>query len=438
MNTKSSAVTGSPYAYMLYLLKNGEAVNGGRLSPTALGARAIDAHTLELTLEHPAPYLPQVLKHTSMYPVPRHAVERWGDAWADPVHYVSNGPYRPAVWKLGDHVSIVRNPRFYEAAGVCLDRIDFFPTNDAISAERRVERGELDVNNSIQSNRVPYLRQPGHMPGFVRIHTYLATTYMIFNGRDVPPLKDVRVRQALSMAIDRDFITGKLLRAGQKPAVTFVPPGTASYPGSPAPAWGGWPLERRQAEARRLLAAAGYGPAHPLSLQIKLLNSSDPMLFSPAIQADWKSVGVRTELIQNEVQIAYDAYRNRDFQVGIAAWVGDYDDPMTFLSLLQSQTGAQNYGDYHNPAYDALLARADQEPDLQRRGAILAQAEQTIIADAAVAPLYFTVNRNLVRPDLSGWVDNLLDIHPSRYLCLPRPGSSGRGAPAPSAGRPAS
>ena len=433
--------TASPYAYMLYLLKNGEAVNAGKAPPSALGVQALDPQTLVLTLEHPAPYLPQVLKHTSMYPVPRHAVQRWGEAWSDPAHYVANGAYRPSSWKLGDHVTVVRNPSFYDADKLCIDRIDYYPTNDAISAERRIARGELDLNTSIQSNRVPYLRQPGHVPAFVRIHTYLATTYVIFNGRDVPALKDLRVRQALSMAIDREFITGKLLRAGQSPAYVFVPPGTADYPGSPLPAWAGWSLARRQAEARRLLAAAGYGPRRPLHIELKLFNTSDPMLISPAIQADWKSVGVQAELIQNETQIAYDSYRNRDFQVALAAWVGDYNDAMSFLGLFQSATGAQNYGDYKNPAYDAVLAQADHEPDLQRRGAYLAKAEQMVLADAAIAPLYFTVNRNLVRPDLSGWTDNLLDIHPSRYLCLPRPDggrSSGPGAPGSSAGRPPS
>jgi len=412
--------TAAPIAYMLYLLKNGEAVNEGKADPASLGVRAVDARTLELTLAHPAPYLPQVLEHPSAYPVQRHAVERWGDAWADPRHYVSDGPYRPTAWALGDHIEAVKNPRFYDAAHVCIDRIDYYPTNDAVSAERRVRRGELDVNTSIQSNRVAFLRKPGEMAAYVRIHPYLAVVYLVFNTRDAPAFRDARVRQALSMAIDRMFITSKLLRAGQTPAYAFVPPGTANNLASARTRWSDWTLGRRQAEARRLLRAAGYGPAHPLEIELKLPNTSDPMLQAPAIQADWKAIGVQAALIQNESQIAFDAFANRDFQVGLSSWSGDYDDPMSFLGVMASGTGTKNYGDYANPAYDALLAKADQESDGAQRSAYLAKAEQVMLDDAPVAPLYFTVSRNLVSPTITGWTDDLLDIHRSRYLCMPR------------------
>ncbi len=410
--------TASPYAYMMYLLKNGEAVNSGKLDPSQLGARALDARTVEVTLEHPAPYFLQIAKFLSMYPLPRHVVDRYGDAWSDPNHFVSDGPYKPVSWKLGDHVEVVKNPRFFDAAHVCIDRIDYYPTNDSVSAERRVKRGELDVNTSIQSNRVPFLRRPDQIPAYVHVQPYIAVVYLAFNTRDVPALKDVRVRQALSMAVDRSFITGKLLRAGQTPAYAFLPPGVADYRPSPRTPWADWTLERRQAEARRLLAQAGYGPAHPLSLALTFPNTPDPMLYTPAIQADWKSVGVRVSLVLNEAQVAFDAFKSRDFQLGIASWTGDYNDPMTFLALMQSGTGQQNYGDYANPAYDALLAKADHEIDAGVRADELARAEQLMLDDAATAPLYFTVSRNLVNPSVTGWVDNITDTHRARYLCI--------------------
>ena len=410
--------TASPYAYLLYLLKNGQAVNAGRLDPSRLGVRATDDHTVEVTLEHPAPYFLQIAKFPSLYPVPRHVVERYGDAWSDPGHFVSDGPYRPVSWKLGDHVEVVKNPRFYDAAHVCIDRIDYYPTNDSVSAERRVKRGELDVNTSIQSNRVPYLRRPDQIPAYVHVRQFIATFYLAFNTRDVPALKDPRVRQALSMAVDRGFITGKLLRAGQASAYAFVPPGVADYRAGPRTYWADWSFARRQAEARRLLAQAGFGPSHPLSFTLTLPNTPDPMLYTPAIQADWKAVGVKAALVLNEAQVAFDAYKNRDFQVGLASWIGDYNDPMTFLALMQSQTGQQNYGDYANPAYDALLDKADHEVDIAARAGDLAQAEQVMLQDAAVAPLYFTVSRNLVAPAITGWVDNITDTHRARYLCM--------------------
>jgi oligopeptide transport system substrate-binding protein len=142
------------------------------------------------------------------------------------------------------------------------------------------------------------------------------------------------------------------------------------------------------------------------------------MLFMPAIQADWKAIGVDASLAQNEAQIAYAAYRARDFQVADAAWIADYNDPMSFLYLQQSATGAQNYGDYRNPTYDALLAKADAEPDAQRRAAYLAEAEKIMLEDVPVAPIYFYVSKNLVSPKITGFVDNIIDHHRARYWCV--------------------
>lgn len=408
--------TASTYAYLIHLLKNGQAVGEGKAPPHALGAKALGPRTLQLTLEHPAPYLPELLKHSSFFPVPKHAVERWGAAWVQPKHFVGNGPYRLVEWRLGDYVRVVKNERFWDAAKVCVDRINFYPTQDAVSGERRVKRGELDLNTSFQSNRVTRLRQ--EMPGYVRTHVSLATTYLSFNTRDVTAFKDVRVRRALSEAVDRDFITAKLLRAGQQPAYSFVPPQTANYVAGARTVWAGKSLEARQAEARRLLAQAGYGEQRPLKVTIKASTSTDTMLLVQAIQADWNAVGVKTSLIQNEGQIAFEAYRTRDFEIGAMSWYADYNDPVTFLDLMRSTTGQQNYGDYKNPAYDALLDAASQEPDAGRRAEILRRAEQTVLNDEALIPLYFVVNRALVSPRVTGWVDNVSNFHRTRYLCV--------------------
>jgi oligopeptide transport system substrate-binding protein len=427
--------TASEYASLLYLIHNAQAVNEGLAAPTALGVRALDRRTLEIRLDHPAPYLPQLTKHHVFYPVPRHVVERWGDAWIQPAHFVGNGPFKLVEWRLGDHVRLVRNPRFYAADTVCIDQLFYYPTNNAISAERRVLRGELDINTDIQSNRIAYLRgRPASRP-FVRTSTYLGVAYLAFNNGQravTPALRDVRVRRALAMAIDREFITLKLLRGGQLPAYSFVPPGVANYVARPPrPYWAGWSLERRQAEARRLLRSAGFGPGHRLKLDIKHRNTPDPLTFMPASQADWKAIGVEATLTQNVTQIAYQSYRLRDFDVADASWIADYNDPMSFLYLQQSRTGAQNYGDYDNPVYDALIAKADDEPNPVRRAGYLARAERIMLTDAPIAPLYFYVNKNLVSPRVTGWVDNIVDHHRSRYLCLLTQAAPRR-APSPS------
>jgi oligopeptide transport system substrate-binding protein len=410
--------TGAQYASLMYVIQNAEAVNAGKLPPTALGVRAVDPLTLEIRLVHPAPYLPELAKHQTMYPVPRSVIEKWGDAWTQPAHFVGNGPFRLAEWRLGDHLRVVKNPLFWDAAQVCADRIDYVPTADTIAAERSVRRGELDTNDLIVANRVAFLRRPDEIPGYVRVHTYLGTYYLAFNTRDVPAFRDRRVRIALSMSLDRDFAANKLLQGVNKPAYTFVPPGVAGYVSPSPPVWASWPLARRQAAARVLLSQAGFGANRPLRVEIKQANSTNGQLLTPSIQSDWAAVGVRADLVLEETQIAYQDFRLRNFQVASASWIADYNDAMTFLYLQQSTTGAQNYGDYSNPAYDALLTQADNEPDPSRRAVILARAETIILNDAAIAPFYFAVNTNLVNPRITGFVDNIVDQHRSRYLCV--------------------
>lgn len=406
----------SIYAYLLYVIKGGQAVNEGKAPLDSLGVSAPDPRTVVITLEHPAPYLPELLKHQSFYPVPKHTVEKYGDAWVQPGHYVSNGAYKLVSWRLGDRIVTAKNPYFWDAKNVCIDRVNYYPTPDVVSAERRVARGELDLNTRFQSNR--YERLQKTMPGVAHTGVSLAVAYLSFNTRDVAAFKDIRVRRALSMTVDREFLTRKLLRAGQEPAYSFVPAITANYvKDGPKLAWAAMPYAARQAEARRLLAEAGFTPKRPLTLTIKTPNNTDTLLLIEAIQADWRSLGVDVKIEQNEGAVAFAAYRNRDFQVGSMSWYGDFNDPVTFLGLFKSDTGAQNYGDYKNPAFDALLAQADQEPDAAKRAAILARAEKLVLDDEGVIPIYFVVNRNLVSRRLTGWADNAPNFHRTRWMC---------------------
>jgi oligopeptide transport system substrate-binding protein len=407
----------SEYASILYPIKNAEPVNAGKLPATALGVRAVEPRTLEINLEHPAPFLPELVQHHTVYPIPKHVAVKYGEHWSDPDHYVSNGPYKLVSWRLGDRVILEKNPLFWEADKVCIDRVSYYPTVDSVSGERRVKRGELDMNGDISSNRINFLRQPENIPDYVHVHTYLGVDYLALNGK-LAKFKDIRVRRALAMAVDREFITKKLLRNGADPAYVFVPAGVANYKQIAPPDWASLTLEQRQAEARRLLAAAGYGPTHPLKLSITHRNTADPTLVMPAIQADWRAIGVQVELIANEAGIAYQAYKIRDFEVADAAWIADYNDAMSFLYLMQSQTGANNYGDFNNLAYDALLAQADAERDLGKREAILQQAEALMQSQVPVITTYYTIDKNLVSPRVTGFVDNIVDKHRTRYMCF--------------------
>jgi oligopeptide transport system substrate-binding protein len=410
--------TAASYAYLIYIIKNAQAVESHKLPASALGVRAVDKYTLELTLEHPAPHLPELLKHSAFYPVPKHTVEKYGEGWVTPGRYVSNAGYTLVSWKLGDYLRIQKNPRFWDAKNVCVDRVDFYPTTDAVAAERRVKRGELDINNTFQSSRIALVKRPDYLGPYVRTHIQLSTTYLGFNTRDYPALADRRVRQALSEGIDREFIAYKLMRAGQVPAYSFTPPAIASYEPGAHLSFEGKSFAARQDEARALLKAAGFGPGRPLKIVLSSTQTTDALLIIQAIQADWRDIGVEATLQPEEGQIHFADMEARNFQVGIVGWSADFNDPTTFLDLMLSGTGAQNYGDYRSPVYDGLMAQADQEKDLKKRAHIMRQAEQVMLDDATVAPIYFGVSRNLVNPKITGWVDNAEDFHKIRWLCV--------------------
>jgi len=416
--------TASYSAFILFpFLKNAEQVNAGKLPLSATGVEAPDPHTVVLRLSHPWPLTPLYASGRALWPEPRKAIERWGDAWTQPGRYLSDGPYTLVDWRLGDAVVLKKNPLYWEADKVCFNEVDFTPSTDAISNERSVKAGDLDVSTTVQSNRVTLLRRTA-LNAYLRTAPQFGVTYLSFNTRD-PALKDVRVRQALSMAIDRDFITTKLLRAGQKPAYSLAPPGLPDYPNVPKAYWASWPLAQRQAEARRLLAAAGYGPDHPLKILVKHRNSADPLLFLPSIQNDWKLIGVEAQLQQNDVQVAYMEYELHDFQVGDAGWLAA--DGLAYLDLFRSDTGGNNFGQYANPAFDAELDAASNAVDPAARAEHMRRAETILLADAPFAPVFYIASRNLVNPRLTGWVNNLTDTHGSQWLCqLPgRPAAEG-------------
>ena len=203
----------------------GAYVRGGELGEE-LGARAIDDKTLELTLEYPAPYLPGMLSHYTTFPVPRQAIEQWGNAWVQPKHIVVNGPYKLVYWRTGDQLAAERNPTGFGASEACFDRVVYFELEDMNAVENKIEAGDLDINNAFDGARLAELEQK--MPGWPRTYPSLNTTYWTFNTK-VPPFDDVRVRKALSLALDREFMVKNVLTPGFQPAYSFVPPGIDNY-----------------------------------------------------------------------------------------------------------------------------------------------------------------------------------------------------------------
>jgi len=414
--------TASKYASFLYLIVNAEEVNTAKKKPEELAVRAVDPLTVEIKLVQPAPFLPGALTHYAWFPLPEHVITKHGKEWTNPGTMVSSGPYVLAEWTPNDKVRVVKNSKFYDAANVAIDEIYFYPTEDERVALNRFRAGELDANitnRGFPSDQVAWLNE--NMPGQGRVFTYLATEYVAINMRR-KPFDDIRVRRALMLALDREIYASKVWRDGRKPAASFVPPGIDNYdvPIKPKYDYSGWPRDKRIAEAKKLLKEAGYGPDNPLRFDFNNMTGYDARRAAAAITTMWREAGIITKPLPNEPKTHYNTIQEFNFDVTWAAWVGDYNDPQTFLYLLEGNAGAFNYSGYKNPEYDRLMSEAKNLQDLKARAAIMARAEQIMLEDVAIIPLTNQVTRNLVGKQVKGYVDNIVNWHRTRFMRIER------------------
>lgn len=405
--------TAASLAYFMYPLANAEGVNTGRASPDELGARAVDDRTLVLTLGKPYPYLPERLLYPTAYPVPRHAIERHGDDWVKPRNWVSNGAYRLEAWRPQAGVILTRNPHFPPAGleAPSIPTVEYLPLANEQTAYNRYRTGEVNAISTFPAGELDTARR--EMTDDLRLSPLLSITYLVFNTRH-PPFDDVRVRKALALAVERRVLTDQVQRAGHLPSPSFVPAMVNDYQPVPDPAAD---LARagRLADARALLAEAGYGPDNPLQVTLRYVSGTDGKRTNLAIAAFWKEIGVATRLHQTELKVHFSDLRQGDFQVAMAGWFGE-SNPEHYLGLWQSDTGDVNYGAFASEAFDARMAAAAREPDLVRRNALLREAEAIGITEYPVVPLYSVMVRRLVDPALEGWFDNPRDAHPARFL----------------------
>ena len=406
--------TAAPYAYNLWVLKNAKAISNGTLPPSALGARAPDAGTLVVQLEHPAAYLPELLTHDTAYPVPRHVVAAKGNAWAKIGNYVGNGPFLPAQWVLNERLTLMKNSRFYDAAHVRIDEVNYFPLEDSASALKRIRAGELDIQSPIPATNIDWLR--ANMGTALRMTPYLSLSYIAMNNARAP-LNDVRVRKALNLALDRETVTDRVLRLGDLPAYAFVPPGVANFPGGAAMDFKPMPQTARVQQARSLMQQAGYGPGTSLHLTLETTHDPDNKRVATVLQAMLRTVFVDLAIQSVDLQMHYRNLQTGNYEIATAVWIADFNDATNFLDLLQSSSG-NNYARYRNPAYDKALAAAQNEVDPVRRGQLLVAAEKIALKDYPWIPWRFRVTQNLVQPWVKGFVPNVRDYNRSRWLWI--------------------
>lgn len=418
--------TASQYASMLYDIAGAEAVNAGKAELETLGVRAVDDMTLEITLTHPATYLPQLLMHQITYPVPKHVIDKAGDSWVRPENYVSNGAYRLMAFRPTDHVRVVKNEKFYDAANVKIDEIYYYPTDDSQAALKRFRTGELDLNIGFPSQQIEFLRN--NMADTLHVSTLVNVRYVAMNTAR-KPFDDIRVRQAIALAINREVITRDILRAGEQPAYSLVPPGTAGYEDGPRLAFEQWPMDKRLADAKLLLQEAGYGPDKPLSFRYNYIADNDSRSVAAALQGMWRSVGMRVELVSSEKKVHYNTVRAGDYDVSENNWFADFNDAKNFLFLTQPSANDMNVSKYSNMEFETLIRESDQQTDPAVRAGLMKKAEALMLSESPVTPLFYGVSRNLVQTWVKGWEDNLLNVHRSRFLSVEgRPGDKATAA----------
>jgi len=405
--------TASSYASSLFPILNAGDISARREKDlTKLGVTALDPHTLRITLVQATPWFLALLTIPTCMPVPRQAIEKWGDQWNQPEHMVTNGAFTLKRWVPLGELDLVTNPHFHDADDVGIREVDYMVADDGKAAVRRYEAGELDITDIPGQDLTRFRRE---RPTELRSNPRLGLASLVVN-MDGPLGRDPRIIQALSMAIDRDVLEGRILRNDQIPAYGAVPAGIPGYRAA-RPAWADWTMADRIAAARKLLVEAG-APT-PLKLQLLLPGGDRYGLKLRAIIDMWHSaLGVETQEESVELRVVLDRLIHRDFEIAYGEWTADYPDAWSFLAGYRIDGAEQNVADYKNPTYDALLDRSRGVADPAQRLALLHSAEQMMLDDQIMIPIDYAVGELLVSPRLHGYESAPLAVHPARFLSL--------------------
>ncbi len=377
---------------------------------------APDDHTLVIGLDRPTPYLLSLLTHPATFPMHPPSIEEHGDGFARPGKLVSNGAYRLHDWIPGSVVTLRRNPYYWDNASTAIDEVQHHIVTQEVTELARFRAGEIDITSSVPPENFAQTRED--MGERLRIAPYLSLYYYGFNLTK-PPFKDApKLREALSMAIDRELLVERITGRGEQPAYSWVPPGVANYRPTQL-SFAALSQDERNQLARRLYKEAGYSAENPLRFELRYNTSDTQRRVAEAIQAMWAEVlGAEATLINEEFQVLLANMRDREVtQVFRASWVADYNDAHDFLKLLESGA-VMNMPGYASAEYDDLMRRAASQSDPDRRRLYLEEAERVMLADHPAIPLYFYVSKHLVSPRVEGWQDNVLDYHYSKDLSL--------------------
>ncbi|MCD8481946.1 MAG: peptide ABC transporter substrate-binding protein [Verrucomicrobia bacterium] len=411
-----SPALAAEYGQMLFIMKNAQEFHSGTVSDFAdVGAKALDDHTLQLTLVGPTPFFLSMLMHYSWFPVHPPTIEQHGGMtdrdgrWTLPGNHVGNGPFMLAEWRPNQFIKVVPNPYYWDRDVVRLNAIYYMVISDANTERRMFDSGRLHVTNTLPSNDINWFRN--NRPEVLRISPYLGTYFYRFNVTRAP-LNDVRVRQALSKAIDRELLVEAVVQGGQQPAFGYVPPGFNDYETPHL-------VEFNPEEARRLLAEAGFPNGRGFPRKTILFNTlEDHRKIAEAIAAMWREhLNIQVDMENKEWKVYLDAQTNLQYDIARAGWIGDYMDPITFLEMWTTGNGNNNTG-WSNADYDRIIAEAFRSHSPETHFGKLLEAETILLTEMPITPLYWYNNIRLIDPRVRGWYNKLLDNRPWKHVYL--------------------
>ncbi|EBL3324890.1 oligopeptide ABC transporter substrate-binding protein OppA [Salmonella enterica subsp. enterica] len=394
--------TASPYAsYLQYgHIANIDDIIAGKKPATELGVKALDDHTFEVTLGEPVPYFYKLLVHPSVSPVPKSAVEKFGDKWTQPANIVTNGAYKLKNWVVNERIVLERNPQYWDNDKTVINQVTYLPISSEVTDVNRYRSGEIDMTyNNMPIELFQKLKK--EIPNEVRVDPYLCTYYYEINNQKAP-FNDVRVRTALKLALDRDIIVNKVKNQGDLPGYSYTPPYTDGAK-LVEPEWFKWSQKKRNEEAKKLLTEAGFTADKPLTFDL-LYNTSDlHKKLAIAVASIWKkNLGANVKLENQEWKTFLDTRHQGAFDVARAAWCADYNEPTSFLNTMLSDS-SNNTAHYKSPAFDKLIADTLKVTDDAQRSELYAKAEQQLDQDSAIVPVYYYVNARLVKPWVGGY-----------------------------------
>ncbi len=406
--------TASGYAGQLFYLTNAEDFNAGKIKdPNQVGVHVLDRFTIRAELNNPTAYFLDLCAFQTLAVVPRQTIEKYGDNWLMAKPLPSDGPYELIAWRINDKVRLRKNPRYWDAANTRTELVDFLPIGSSITALNLYETGGADIVWDKDLVPVELLDVLLKRPDF---HSYtLLGTYFIRCNTTKKPFDDPRVRRALWLAIDRERLTKKIMKAGEIPAFQFTPPGIGHYHSLTNGLLGYNPEA-----ARKLLAEAGYpgGKGFPRFSYMFNAAAGGAAKVHEKVAIEMQQMlrdelGIEMELRQVEWKVYLADEAKLDYDLTRASWIGDYNDPDTFLNMFMSNGGNNRTG-WKNARYDELIRAAGRENDQDKREKMLQEAEIILIHDETpVIPLFFYVGFNYYNPvKISGIYPNILDNHP--------------------------